>query len=111
MNNFDLKARSLRAAEIYRRHGTTQADIAAFVGASQPQVSRLLGGNILRATRLFEEICLYAEHLDGGVTADAVRANEELVEALASTWDGTAEHAKALAVVIRSLAVLRFVTK
>lgn len=109
MNNSDLKARSLRVAEIYRRHGISQADVAKFVGASQPQVSRLLAGNITRASRLFEEICLYAERLDGGVTIETVRANEELMSALADTWDGTAVHAKALAVVVRSLAVLRLV--
>jgi len=106
-----LKARALRAAEIYRHHGITQADVAAFVGASQPQVSRLLTGNVLRGSRLFEEVCLYAERLEGGVTVDAVRASEELVSALAETWDGSAEHAKALAAVIRSLAVLRLIKK
>lgn len=109
--NSDLKARALRAAEIYRRHGITQGDVAVFVGASQPQVSRLLSGNPMRASRLFEEICLYAERLDGGVTTDAVRANEDLMGALAETWNGTAAHAKALAAVIRSLAVLRLIEK
>lgn len=109
LNNSNLKARSLRAAEIYRRHDITQADIATFVGASQPQVSRLLAGNVLRASRLFEEICLYAERLEGVVTTAAVCANEDLVKALAETWDGSAEHAKCLAVVIRSLSVLRLI--
>ena len=36
----DLKARVLLAAEIYRKHGVTQDEIAEVVGASQPQVSR-----------------------------------------------------------------------
>jgi predicted transcriptional regulator len=75
-------------SEIYRRHGISQVDLANFVGASQPQVSRLLAGNLTRPTRLFEEICLYAERLDGGVTIEAVRANEELMSALTETWDG-----------------------
>lgn len=109
LNNSDLKARSLRVAEIYRCHGISQAQVAKFVGASQPQVSRLLAGNLTRPSRLFEEICLYAERLDGGVTIEAVRANEELMAALAETWDGTSAHAQALAVVVRSLAVLRLV--
>jgi diguanylate cyclase len=72
LNNLDLKARSLRVAEIYRRHDISQADVAKFVGASQPQVSRLLAGNITRPLRLFEEICLYAERLEGGVTIPSV---------------------------------------
>lgn len=103
----DLKARSLRAGEIFRKHGISQSEVAAVVGASQPQVSRVLKGKGLRETRLFEEICLYAERFEGGVTADAVRANNDLIQALTETWDGTAEHAKALSAVIRSLAVLR----
>ena len=109
MNNSDLKARSLRAAEIYRQHFISQAEVAKFVGASQPQISRLLTGNLTRPSRLFEELCLYAERLDGGVTIEAVRANEELMAALAETWDGTSAHSQALAIVIRSLAVLRLV--
>jgi transcriptional regulator with XRE-family HTH domain len=103
----DLKARVLRAAEIYRKHGVTQDEIAEVVGASQPQVSRVLKGDGLRTTKLLEEICLYAERFEGGVTSDAVQSNKDLVEALRMTWDGSAEHARALAVVIRSLAVLR----
>ena len=103
----ERKARSLRAGEIFRRHGVTQDEVGAVVGASQPQVSRVLQGNQVRATKLLEEICLYAERLDGGVTLEAVCANADLVEALRATWDGSAAHARALASVIRSLAVLK----
>lgn len=102
-----IKARALRAAEICRQRGITQAQIADALGASQSQVSRILSGRGLRQSRLFEEVCLYVEHFDVGVTADAVRHNEELLEALRTTWDGSAAHAKALSTVIRSLAVLR----
>jgi transcriptional regulator with XRE-family HTH domain len=102
----DLQARAMRAAGIYKRHGISQAKIASFVGASQGQVSRLLGGKAQRANKLFEEICLYAERLEGGVSIELVQANDDLVRALAETWDGTAGHAKALANVIRSLSGL-----
>lgn len=103
----ELKARVLRAAAIFRRHKVLQADVAAAVGASQPQVSRILNARGLRATRLYEEICLYAERLENGVTADAVRANDDLINALKDIWDGSDSHAKAIAVVIRSLATFR----
>lgn len=56
MNNWYLKARSLRAAEIYRFHGISQANLGRFVGASLTKASRLLAGNITRPSRLFEEI-------------------------------------------------------
>ncbi len=101
-----LKARALRAAQICRSHGITQAEIAEAVGASQSQVSRILQAQGLRASRLFEEVCLYVEKFEGGVTADAVRENKELIGALKATWDGSASHAKALSAVIKSLAVL-----
>ena len=103
----ERKTRILRAGEIFRRHGVTQDEVGAVVGASQPQVSRILQGKQVRATKLLEEICLYAERLDGGVTSEAVCANADLVEALRATWDGSAAHARALASVIRSLAVLK----
>lgn len=102
----DQKARALRAAETCRTLGITQEEIAVAVGASQPQVSRILAAKGLRYSRLFEEVCLYVERLGGGVTNDAVRSNEDLVDALQFTWDGSAAHARALATVIKSLAVL-----
>lgn len=101
------KARVLRAATIFRERGISQSEVAEVVGASQPQISRILKGDGIRATKLAEEVCLYAERLQGGVTVDAVCSNQELISALADTWDGSAGHAKALSVVIRSLRMLR----
>ena len=97
----DLRARVLRAAEIYRKHGVTQDEVAEVVGASQPQVSRVLRGDGLRTTKLLEEICLYAERFEGGVTSDAVRSNQDLVEALRMTWDGSPRSAQRIKFVAR----------
>jgi transcriptional regulator with XRE-family HTH domain len=102
----DLQSRALRAADFCRSRRITQAEIANALGASQPQISRILAGRGLRHSRLYEEVCLYVERLAGGVTPEMVRANDDLVSALAATWDGSASHAKALAAVIRSLAAL-----
>ena len=102
----DLKARALRAADYCRTRRITQAEIASALGASQPQVSRILNGAGLRHSRFYEEVCLYVERLAGGVTPERGRANDDLVSALAETWDGSAAHAKALATVIRSLSAL-----
>lgn len=106
MNDPAIEARVLRAADIARQRGLTQSQIAAAVGASQPQVSRILSGHGERASRLQEAVCLYVERFIGGVSAESIRGNDELMEALRSTWDGSASHAKALSTVIRSLAVL-----
>ena len=102
-----IEARVRRASEICRERGVTQAQIAAAVGASQSQVSRILSGRGQRQSRLLEEVCLFVERFVGGVTADAVRENEVLVGAIRDTWDGSAAHAIALSTVIRSLVVLR----
>lgn len=101
------KARVLRAATVFRERGISQAEVAEIVGASQPQISRILKGDGIRTTRLAEEVCLYAERLEGGVTAEAVCSNQDLIGALVETWDGSAKQAKALAIVIRSLRLLR----
>ena len=103
----ERKVRVLRAAEIFRKNGITQGEIAATVGASQPQVSRVLNGLVAQPTRLTEDICLYAERMERGITLDAVRGNNDLMEALQVTWDGSVRHGRALATVIRSLSVLR----
>lgn len=93
-------------SQIARQRGITQTQIAEALGASQPQVSRILNGESVKVSRLLEEVCLYVESFEGGVTPDLARANEELMAALAEVWDGSAAHAKALATVIRSLALI-----
>jgi transcriptional regulator with XRE-family HTH domain len=107
MSDASMHARVIRAKEVCRERGITQAQIAQAVGASQSQVSRILAGRGTRHSRLLEEVCLYVERFSVGVTADAVRDNTELVAAIQEAWDGSAAHARALSTVIRSLAVLR----
>ena len=107
MSTADLQARLLRVAEMCRRNAISQMQIADAVGASQSQVSRILGGRGQRLTRLTEEVCLYVERLTAcGVTAEAVRKNDQLIESLREIWDGSSAHAHALSAVIRSLAAL-----
>lgn len=100
------RARVLRAAETCRQRHISQQEIADAIGASQPQVSRILSGRGLRHSRLHEEVCLYVERQAGGVTLEMVRESDELISAVAAVWSGSAAHAKALATVIRSLKAL-----
>ena len=106
MNNSAQQTRALKAAQICKTCGITQTEIAEALGASQSQVSRILKADGQRPSRLFEEVCLYIERLSGGITADQVRKNEHLINALKDTWDGSDAHARALSAVIRSLSVL-----
>ena len=101
-----LQARAQRAASIFQTLGVAQTEIAKRLGASQGQVSRILRGQNIRPSRLFEEVCLLAERQSQGVTDEAVCQNTDLIGALRETWDGTAIHARALATVIRSLSSL-----
>ena len=101
-----IQRAALSAATRARAHGLTQQSIAEAVGASQSQVSRVLSGQSIRSSRLFIEICNYVHSATRRSPARAVHDNAELMDALASTWDGSPRHASALAEVIRSLGVL-----
>lgn len=102
----NISAEALSVAAKARSHSITQQQIAKAIGASQPQVSRILSGHISRPSRLFSEICRYVRTTTEGVTLEAVRNNDELIAALAATWDGSVHHAEALAAVIRGLGAL-----
>lgn len=95
-----------RAAEQARRIGLGQSSIASALGASQSQVSRVLSGRTSARSKLARDICTYVLGATSRDARAAVQANEDLQDALAEVWDGTPSHARALAVVIRSLALL-----
>lgn len=100
-------SRTENAFRICLVHGISQADTEAHVGASYPLVRRILKGECVRVSRLFDEVYLFGEQFDAGATVETVRANKDLIEALRVTWNGSAVHAKALAAVIRSMGLLK----
>lgn len=102
-----LKAEAQALAKSIRKLGYTQSDLAIVMNASQSQISRILSGQLRRRSRLFDALCVYVRSERKGISADTVRTNAELMDALATIWDGTAEHATALAAVIRSLGALQ----
>lgn len=101
----DLKAEALLVAKRAKELGLTQVDLANALSASQSQISRVLSGTGKRRSKLFDELCKYvfSLHPKGRATAES---SEELTSALSEVWDGTPQHAKALAIVIRSLGAL-----
>lgn len=103
MGNSDIKLEAVGLAQLARSAGLTQKDIANAVDANQSQVSRILSGKMVRRSKLFDEICIYVNNAVKGISPETVRGNEELMDAIASVWDGTAHQANALAHVIRSL--------
>jgi len=102
-----LRAEALLIAEKARALGLSQAQIALAVNASQSQVSRVLSGTARRRSKLFDRVCKYV--LSRARPAATVPASKHpgLSAALADVWDGSDEHAEALALVIRSLGVFR----
>lgn len=103
MDKDQLKSLAIVTAQRARAAGITQNDIAIAVNASQSQVSRILSGSSLKQTKLFDEICIYVNNAARGVSSEVVRNSDEMMEAIASVWDGTAHQAEAIAMVIRSL--------
>ena len=101
-----------QSAEIARKldaAGFTQQMLAEMLGVSQSQVSRTLNGQFKRRSKLFDELCKIAYQsavLGGAVQPGASAQQSDLISALDAVWDGTDSHAKALAVVIRSLSAL-----
>lgn len=102
----NLLAEAQLTAKRARELGLTQAHIAQALQISQSQVSRILSGRARRRSRLFADICKYV-HDSGMANSDAALGQaQEIHDALKVVWDGTPEHARALAVVIRSLGAL-----
>lgn len=83
--------------------GLTQTELARVIGVEQSQVSRLLSGNLKRRTAVFDALC---EYLGAAHEPRERSLPPGLSSAVLSVWDGSKEHAEALATVIRSLAAL-----
>jgi transcriptional regulator with XRE-family HTH domain len=102
----------LQYADVARRlevSGFTQQQLAEMLGVSQSQVSRTLNGQFKRRSKLFDDLCKIAYQSSATpvmVEPVASAQQADLISALDAVWDGTDSHAKALAVVIRSLSAL-----
>ncbi|MDX2220345.1 MAG: helix-turn-helix transcriptional regulator [Burkholderiales bacterium] len=107
MNQFDARARAIRAASQARAAGLTQNQIANATGVDQSQVSRILSGQCRRSGSALEKVCKYVESASPKKRAPSVLDHPELTQAILSVWDGTERQARALALVIRSLSALR----
>ena len=102
----ELHLTSMQLARVAKSLGITQEDISAATGISQSQVSRLLSGHGKRKSKGFLEICNYVNNKQVGISTDMVRQNDELINALALVWDGTARQSTAIANIIQSLGAI-----
>ena len=81
----------------------TQHEIAHATGVDQGQISRILAGRAKRRSRNVEKLCAYAQSLRLDAT-DVQPARRQMQEAIDELWDGSPEHARAIAEAMTSLA-------
>lgn len=86
--------------------GISQQWLSKKLKTSQSQVSRVLSGRTSASSKLARDLCFYVNQSVHFLDKSSIAANDDLMNALAETWDGTPAHARALAVVIRSLGML-----
>lgn len=83
-----------------------QSELAGVAGVSQGQVSRLISGKFKKPGKAYKKICNYiSEALSSGQHMTAW-GDGVIMEAISEVWDGSPEHARSLAHVIRSLGAL-----
>jgi len=89
-------------SEWWEHSSDTQESISEITGVDQSQVSRILSGDFVRITPKVKAVCKYAKITLIKEYADPTKS-PILIEALKTTWDGSEQHAKAIAKVIQSL--------
>lgn len=93
---------------ILESSGQTQEAIAEGAGVSQPSVSRVLERCPRRHGGAFKKLCIYADSLtqtrrqEGWMPIE----DEVLASAIHEVWNGTPEHAAAIAAMIRAAGAL-----
>lgn len=82
----------------------SQEAISEATGIHQSQISRILSGRIKRLSKNVVQLCKYVEVLHKHKKGSAAKEVPPiLTNALLRTWDGSTEHAEAIAKVILSL--------
>ncbi len=103
MKNINSLLSPNQLSSLAKSLGITQEYISNGTGISQSQVSRLLSGQGKRTSKSYIEICNYVNSCRNGISPELVRQNDELINALASVWDGSARQSAAIANFIQSL--------
>jgi transcriptional regulator with XRE-family HTH domain len=83
----------------------SQKDIAKQVGVHQSTVSRALSGEVLRRGKGRQQLCKYMQQLIK--PQDWLDGKDIVVSAFESIWDGSDDHAAAIARIIRASEGLR----
>lgn len=93
-------------ASYFALQGLTQNAVAEASGLHQSQVCRILSGKFKRCSKNVLKLCKFAK-----INISQARANPQenpkLMEALSFAWDGTEDHAEAIARVLMAIGDLR----
>lgn len=101
--NDHIKRKWLRLKAVLGAGEIRQVAIAVGSGVDQATVSRVLARCPKRAGSAFLKLCKYAEKMDSASSIRDPAESSELMNAVGSVWDGSVEHAEALAVIIRAV--------
>jgi transcriptional regulator with XRE-family HTH domain len=94
MNHMDVPA---ELDALLRREGMTQAELAEKARVSQPTVSRAKRRVPRRNSESYSRLCSYIREVSREISLPRT-----VCDALAEIWDGSPEHAEALAGLIRA---------
>jgi hypothetical protein len=98
----DIKHQWARIKTILGSRNISQTAISEAAQVDQATVSRILARCPRRGGKAFIRVCNYAFTLEAsGVRTDPSKCRE-LMSALQEVWNGSAEHAEALAAIIRA---------
>ena len=84
-------------------NAAAQESISRLAGVSQSTVSRVLSSMPKTRGGAFKKLCKYAKENQKARSTTDPSANETLMQALKDVWNGTDEHAMALAAIIRAI--------
>lgn len=107
MNESDFFIASKALAYRFQEAHITQTSLSSALSIPQSQISRVLGGKTKKPGTTYLRLCNYANSKLGYVDNKEMEIPSELLRAIEDVWDGSLEHARALATVIRSLRVLK----
>lgn len=100
--NVDIEERIDWLRATFKSEHLSQQALAEATGIHQSQISRILSGQARRLSRNVIALCKFADNLHK-TRKSSKKLHPALVSALQQTWDGSTEHAEALAKVILSL--------
>lgn len=80
----------------------TQKSLGAATGVHQSQISRILQGDCRKVGKNLNKICKYA-NIETSIPDSPPEQSTALMAALRDTWNGSEQHAKQLAQLIRKV--------